>query len=258
MSSLFSGISLSLAALGFLLIVLMIYLIKGKQNKGKSINKMFIFLVVITILCSFLEMLTSYSISRTTEITVFNNFVCRFYTLFMISWGIVFSLYLFSNIAYNEGKKFKLNIVTIIFILLMLGGLAALVFLTPVEYSNGFAGQPYLITGRLSFILTISTIVGLMFSLAIVEIYKNKFKNVYMTPLVIMFVLFILVQLLCISFNIQLFDKVAFYTLVIMILYLTMESQDNKLIDEFNKSREEAVIANKAKTEFLINMSHEI
>ena len=132
MSSLFSGISLSLAALGFLLIVLMIYLIKGKQNKGKSINKMFIFLVVITILCSFLEMLTSYSISRTTEITVFNNFVCRFYTLFMISWGIVFSLYLFSNIAYNEGKKFKLNIATIIFILLMLGGLAALVFLTPV------------------------------------------------------------------------------------------------------------------------------
>ena len=110
MSSLFSGISLSLAALGFLLIVLMIYLIKGKQNKGKSINKMFIFLVVITILCSFLEMLTSYSISRTTEITAFNNFVCRFYTLFMISWGIVFSLYLFSNIAYNEGKKFKLNI----------------------------------------------------------------------------------------------------------------------------------------------------
>ena len=258
MSSLFSGISLSLAALGFLLIVLMIYLIKGKQNKGKSINKMFIFLVVITILCSFLEMLTSYSISRTTEITVFNNFVCRFYTLFMMSWGIVFSLYLFSNIAYNEGKKFKLNIATIIFILLMLGGLAALVFLTPVEYSNGFAGQPYLITGRLSFILTISTIVGLVFSLAIIEIYKNKFKNVYMTPLVIMFVLFILVQLLCISFNIQLFDKVAFYTLVIMILYLTMESQDNKLIDEFNKSREEAVIANKAKTEFLINMSHEI
>ena len=57
-----------------------------------------------------------------------------------------------------------------------------------------------------------------------------------MTPLVIMFVLFIMVQVLCISFNIQLFDKVAFYTLVIMILYLTMESQDNKLIDEFNKS----------------------
>ena len=40
MSSLFSGMALSLASIGFLLIVLAIYLIKGRQNKGKGINDM--------------------------------------------------------------------------------------------------------------------------------------------------------------------------------------------------------------------------
>ena len=45
---------------------------------------------------------------------------------------------------------------------------------------------------------------------------------------------------------------------MISILYFTIESQDNKLIQELQISKEEALTASKAKTEFLINMSHEI
>lgn len=41
-------------------------------------------------------------------------------------------------------------------------------------------------------------------------------------------------------------------------LYFTIESQDNKLLNELEKSKEKAEIADKAKTEFLSNMSHEI
>jgi CheY-like chemotaxis protein len=41
-------------------------------------------------------------------------------------------------------------------------------------------------------------------------------------------------------------------------LYFTIESQDNKLVNELEKSKEKAEIADRAKTEFLSNMSHEI
>ena len=49
-----------------------------------------------------------------------------------------------------------------------------------------------------------------------------------------------------------------FFVLFLTILFLTVESQDNKLLSEYRKSKKEAEKANKAKTEFLINMSHEI
>ena len=48
MSSLFSGMALSLASIGFLLNIVSIYLIKGRQNKGKGISKMFLVLIFYT------------------------------------------------------------------------------------------------------------------------------------------------------------------------------------------------------------------
>ena len=65
MNSLISSMALSIASLGFLIIVLGIYLVKGKQNNGKGINKIFVAFVIYTIFCAFYEILLSISISRT-------------------------------------------------------------------------------------------------------------------------------------------------------------------------------------------------
>ena len=258
MSSLFSGMALSLASIGFLLNTLAIYLIKGRQNKGKGINKMFLVLIFYTFLCSIMEILVVYSISRTTVANGLNDLVCRLYTLIMFVWGIIFTLYLLSNIAYNEGRKFKLEPAKLITFIVIIIGTAIVAFMTPVEYSGGFNGQPYFITGRLWFLLSLSMIIGMLFSLVILEVYKNKFKDIYLMPLVWIFVSYIFVQIFCLATNTLMSDKVAFYTVIVILLYLTMESQDSRLIDEFNRSKAEAILANKAKTEFLINMSHEI
>ena len=48
------------------------------------------------------------------------------------------------------------------------------------------------------------------------------------------------------------------FTFSIIALYFTLENQENKLIGELEVAKEEAIIANSAKTEFLTNMSHEI
>ena len=48
------------------------------------------------------------------------------------------------------------------------------------------------------------------------------------------------------------------YTLIVITLYFTTESQDYKLIDDLEKKKEEAQLADRAQREFLSNMSHEI
>jgi signal transduction histidine kinase len=47
-------------------------------------------------------------------------------------------------------------------------------------------------------------------------------------------------------------------SLVVIVMYFTIENPDLKLIAELNEAREQADKANKAKSEFLSNMSHEI
>lgn len=48
------------------------------------------------------------------------------------------------------------------------------------------------------------------------------------------------------------------FVLLLMTLYFTIESQDNKLLAEHEKNKEEAEKANREQTEFLTSMSHEI
>ena len=131
-------------------------------------------------------------------------------------------------------------------------------FLIKVELNGGVNGLPYVVGGTAVILLHLVTFIGSLVVLLLVSLNVNKIRNVNLIPLYMDFVMFLSVTLTQIFFNYEVNDSGAFYSLMVLILYYTVESQDNKLLADYKKSKEEAEIANRAKTEFLINMSHEI
>lgn len=257
-SSFFSSLGLSIGTSVFVFTVAVMYILKNKNSKTKVSNKTFVFLILITMWLGLTEVLVTLSLSRTTDPTFINNFACRQYTSLGWLWNMAFLTYIFVTMKKTTNEDFKLNIKHWIVI-----GIFALIglvipFLLDVQYTQGINNEPFVIVGDLLYFTVITNVLTNFLALTALAVYRDRIKNIYLAPIVLVIVANIIVTFLSIATNTFMNDKIAFYAITVVLLYLTIESQDNKLINEYNKSREEAIIANKAKNEFLINMSHEI
>ena len=258
MESFFASIGLSLSTSVFVFIVGIMYYLKNKNSKTKVLNKTFIGLTVLTMWIGVTELLVTLSISRTTETTLINDLSCRQMVFLGFLWNLFYLIYIYKLTKESQNKDTKLSKIDWAIIIGATLAASVIIFLIPVEYTNGLNGTPYVITGGLLIFTTIINISTNIISLTLFAVYKEKIRNFYLTPVVAMNTLNILISAITLFTNTFINDKLAFYAITVVLLYLTVESQDSKLVAEYTKSKEEAVIANKAKTEFLINMSHEI
>lgn len=257
-SSFFSSVGLSIGISVFVFTVAAMYYLKNKNNKTKVSNKAFVFLIGITMWLGLTEILVTLSLSRTTEPTFINNYACRQFTALGWLWNIAFMTYMFITMKRTSDEKFKLNKVH--WILIAISSIVGVIiaFLLPVQYTQGINGEPYVIIGPLLYFTIITNTLSNLFALTAFAVYRDRIKNIFLTPIIFIIIANIVMTLGALATNTFVNDKIAFYAITVVLLYLTIESQDNKLIAEYNKSKEEAIIANKAKNEFLINMSHEI
>lgn len=171
---------------------------------------------------------------------------------------IMFFASVYKLISETQEKDSKLKIVYWVVIAIACASAIALVILVPPKHVTNFNNTQYIITGGLAIFNMVVNIIANIIALTLFEIFKDKIKNFYVAPVVVMNILNILVSVAMIFSNAFINDKLAFYAITIIILYLTVENQDYKLVVEYTKTKEEAEAANKAKTEFLINMSHEM
>lgn len=257
-NTLFSSIALSLGMGMFLIIIGIVYYIKDKKNNVKGKNKMFITLFITTIILSIVEVLLIMSLSRTHEPTAINNFACREFTYLCFLWNELFIGYLYTIIKKAQDKPAKPSTLAKIMIVLLNIIVLAAIAMIKVEYLPVTDTSIYAITGGLYYFTIITNLLASIISIILLAINKKIIKNVYITPIVIVFLIDLLMSVIQITTNTVINEKIAFYAIVIIILYLTIESQDNKLLHEYSKSKDIAESANKAKTEFLINMSREI
>lgn len=258
-STYFNSVSLTLVAMVFLILIMIMYIRKIKFTTIS--NKIYFISMIVLVITGILELTYPYTMSIRDRIPLLNETICKVYVGFVMLWLFLFLIYacflIFgSRGIYNANGKIKKSFSIPMLIILLFNILC--VVLIDVEYLGGYAGMPYVVGGPLIYIIYILSVIGCFGIIVLIALNRNSIKNVYITPLIMMLSIYILTILIQVFFNYEINDITFFSCLILVVFYFTIESQDFKLLDEYQQSKIQAEEANKAKNAFLANMSHEI
>ena len=248
-----TNISFSLPSLIFSLIIIGIYLLKKKlENIGDYV--FFALMCIICLICV-IEISLPYSIEHYTK---FTDILCRTFLILNALWQFLFVFY--ADVLVYKGDKLKKDKWLRIPGHLISFGLAItfiILYLTvDIEYTSVLYNNFYTMTGPISYLMYANIFLADLCVLGFLNMNRERIKNIHLGPIVIVLISYIIVILRQLAYNTEINEISFFGTLLVAVIYFTIESQDFKLVDEYKKSKEEA--EDKAKTAFLVNMSHEI
>lgn len=253
----FLSIGFSVCALAFELVIIFLYTIKKRFRNIE--NTLFITLLVLTSLLILSEIGYVLELDKSNTVTFAARFLSRLYLNYMILWLFLFMFYLTvlrtkryeEEIKKEKRKKYAYILAGFCVVCLIVSNLLG------IEYYD-YTNHIYNFTGDASYVAF--AVAGVVIFLMIYGfIFNQTIKTYLRIPIIYCVVLIIVSTLLQFmlpdaDYNIQNFQ----FTLMLLTLYFTIESQDTKLLDEHEKSKIEADKANQEQTQFLTSMSHEI
>ena len=257
-SSFFAGTGLTICALVFL--TLIIILISSKLQSDSAESKIYLANLYLTVVLLILELLTTITIPKRDSIPRLNDILCEGYVFLSIVWEELFVAYTYFLLHKDKkmvfDKRFYKRVILSTIGALMIPIL--IVALLDVSYDGGMPGEPWVIVGGAINILHLFSFVGAISIIMIFISKKDAIKNLYISPLIFAFIVFCLSFVLQMLLGFKINESAFMFSLIMVILYFTVESQDSKLMEVVEETKKEAEHANKVKTEFLMNISHEI
>lgn len=250
-----TNISFSLPSLIFVLIIIGIYLLKKKlENVGDYV---FLALMCIISLICIIEISLPYAIANYTK---FTDILCRIFLILNACWQFLFVVY--ADVIVYKGDKLKkdrwLRIPGHLVSFLLAVTFIILYLIVDIEYTSVAYNSFYTMTGNISYLMYANILLADLCVLSFLNMNRERIKNIHLTPIVLVLVSYIVVIVRQIATNTEINEIAFFGTLLVSVIYFTIESQDFKLVDEYKKAKAEAEEEDKAKTAFLVNMSHEI
>ena len=256
-NSMFPSMALAICAMAFLVLIMVMYFSK---KKFKSLeNSIYRFIMILTMILLILELICVYTMANRDKIPILNEVLCRGYLLGAIIWTTAMIGYIWSlgkkQVILKNDKKYK----KYAFVIIALVDLTLFIIscLMPITYTDGPGDSIYVIGGPAVFVLYVASFLLVLILLFV--LIRNKANIPLNQKLSLYFIFFFFVTLTALQLAyFEINDLSYIFTFSIAEMYFTIESQDNKLLNELEKSKEEALAADRAKTEFLSNMSHEI
>lgn len=250
-----TNISFSLPSLIFVLIIIGIYLLKKKlENIGDYV--FFALMCIICLIC-IIEIVLPYSIANYTK---FTDILCRVFLILNACWQFLFVVY--ADVIVYKGDKLKkdkwLRIPGHLVSFLLAVTFIILYLIVDIEYTSVAYNSFYTMTGPISYLMYTNILLADLCVLSFLNMNRSRIKNIHLTPIVLVLISYIVVIVRQIATNTEINEIAFFGTLLVSVIYFTIESQDFKLVDEYKKAKAEAEEEDKAKTAFLVNMSHEI
>ena len=255
--NIFPSIGFTICGIVFLSLIALMYLSKKKFNSLE--NTIYRFMLFLTLLLLVIELLFVCSMKGVSNPGIINEVFARAYILGCIIWTTCLIVYVWSlgkkDVPKKKNRKYKINISVLLFIVDSVCFIVSC-FL-PVTYIGG-NNDLYVIGGEAVYVLYLIGFV--MIIILLFALLNNKY-NVPLKqklPLYFVFILFVSVTAIQWLIDYDFNDLTYVFAVTMVAMYFTIESQDNKLLNELEKAKDEAILADKAKTEFLSNMSHEI
>ena len=257
-SRLFSSMGFSVCGLCFSVLILIMYF-----NKKKNLtleNGLYASLLIFTVILLLIEIGYIYCMSIMDKIPLFTEIICRTYLLGVLVWMIAFIYYiLLAGTRHIKPDERRINLRKKIIVALLITMLVTTLISCslPIKYFPSanhlysFGGPAVNVVYVIGFIL-VAVILGV---LMVRDLEYQKDQKVTIYSSFVFLIIMLAVQIISgYDYNILTFV----FSLMIATLYFTIESQDNKLMFELEKSKEKAEISDRAKSEFLASMSHEI
>ena len=240
------GIYFSLSSFIIILILTFIFYSKGKVENIET--KTYSKLLFLTLVGLFLEITSClwHVLGASFDDIIYQVLSRLLFTYYMF-WGNLFLNYLINICNVKKILKIIINVLS----------LACLILILILPMYHNFDKISVLTTGPAVTLSFIVSIIYVLIDLLICLIYRKKIDNSKFTPVY---------TLICIGgfdITIGLFFPSFFlmgyvYSLIVIIMYFTIENPDIKMLEKLEIAKSEADKANKAKSDFLKSISHEI
>ena len=257
------NLSIPLLILSLVYILLIAYLFFSKKKINTIENKLYTFLLFITIIGVLLDLTGIYCHLNLSEKSFFRWIIVKFYMIYLLTFVYLVSIYIICVSKSRENKEASKDsiikslffnktstIITIIYLICF-----CLNFIFPFNYYKN--GNIVYIYGANSTLLYSFTGLSIVFWIYYI------IKNIKIIPkrkiLPIFTFIILIIPIICLQYsNPELLLVTSLSVFVVVFMYHTIENPDIKLIEELQLAKAQAEKANQSKTEFLSNMSHEI
>lgn len=255
-SDMFLTSGINIVAFVYAVLIFVLFVVKGKSHKISS--KIFFALILVTIIVSCLNNVTAILASKNSDYThllaVFSLFGVGVWNTLLIYYVSVIFKTNEENVEFFSKHPYINYIIGFVVVLV----LSLVCIFLKIDFTQAGEGLPYLYSGSLLNFADIYGGIAIVYAVVCITINRKKLDKNSLVLCIFTIISCSSLLLLNVLKIMQLNHTSFLQCLVLFFLYLSLESQDALLIDEYKESVKISNDYNKLRSEFIINMSHQL